>query len=290
MPLDYERLMSMKFDPVTATYTRRDVMLYAIGIGVGMADATDPRDLRYVYERDLRVLPTFAVTLAAQPMLFAEPKFGLNYTLLLHGEQTLELHQPLPVEGTVFSEMQIDAIQDKGATKGAVMHVTRRLHDAGSGDLLVTLGSVIFLRGDGGFGGRSDGAPRRLPVPERSADFIVPVPTSASQALIYRLSGDYNPLHIDPQIAARAGFARPILHGLCGYGMVGRALIRELCDDDPDRLRHLDVRFTSAIYPGEPLHMEVWRLGMGAAAFRLIASERNQIVQDFGRFEYGLDS
>ncbi len=290
MPLDYHRLMSMKFDPVTATYTRRDVMLYAIGIGVGAADATDPRDLRYVYERDLLTLPTFAVTLAAQPMLFAEPRFGLNYTMLLHGEQSLELHRPLPAEGKVVSRMQIEEIHDKGAAKGAVMYVTRRLYDAASDDLLVTLGTVIFLRGDGGFGGRSDGAPRPRPVPERSADMTVPIATSVSQALIYRLSGDYNPLHVDPQTAGRAGFAKPILHGLCGYGMVGRALIREFCSDDPGRLRHLDVRFTSPIYPGEPLHMEVWNLGSGEAAFRLVARERRQIVQDFGRFEYGMDS
>lgn len=290
MPLDYAALMHMKFDPQTATYSRRDVMLYALGIGVGALDPCDPLELKYVYEQDLVTLPTFAVTLAASPMLLADPKFGVNYAMLLHGEQSLELHRPLPVEGTVVSEMQIDEIYDKGVAKGAVMYMTRRLFNGANGDLLVTLGTVVFLRGDGGFGGRSEGAPRPRPVPQRDADMSLAIDVAPNQALIYRLAGDYNPLHIDPQVAGRAGFARPILHGLCGYGMAGRALIRALCDDDPTRLRHLDVRFSSPVFPGEPLHVDAWTLAPGDVAFRVIASRRNQVVQDFGRFEYGTAS
>jgi acyl dehydratase len=197
------------------------------------------------------------------------------------------MHKPLPVEGTVVSEAKIDEICDKGAAKGAIMYMTRRLYEASSGDLLVTMGNVAFLRADGGFGGKSEGAPKPRPVPaDRTADLQANLPVTLNQALIYRLSGDYNPLHIDPDVARSAGFDRPILHGLGGYGTLGRALIKVLCGDDPGRLRRFDVRFTSPVYPGEALHADIWNVGRGEAAFRLVASERNVVVQDFGRVEY----
>jgi acyl dehydratase len=287
MPLDYAKLMSVKFEPTTAQYSKKDTILYALGLGVGSVDPCDANELKYVYERQLVALPTLAVTLAAGAMKLAEPEFGVNYQLLLHAEQSLLVHKPLPVEGTVASQITIDEIYDKGAAKGAIMYMTRKLYDQASGDLLVTMGTVSFLRGDGGFGGKSDGAPKPQPVPsDRPADLTASVPVSLNQALIYRLAGDYNPLHIDPEIARVAGFDRPILHGLCAYGMVGRALIKVLCGDDPTRLRRLDVRFTSPVYPGEPLHIEIWNVGAGAAAFRLVASERKVVVEDFGRVEY----
>lgn len=287
MPLDYARLKSMRIEPIRHTYTRRDTMLYALSLGVGADDPTAAGDLKYVYEKSLVALPMQAVTLSAAPMLLAEPEFGINYELLLHAEQTLLMHQPLPVEGTVIGEISIDEIYDKGASKGAILYMTRKLFDAGSGDLLATLGTAAFLRGDGGFGGKSEGAPKPRPVPaERGADRSVALANPRNQALLYRLSGDYNPLHIDPQLAAIAGFDRPILHGLCHYGMAGRALIAALCDDDPSRLRRLDSRFTSPVYPGEPLHVEIWNIAGGDASFRVVASERDVIVQDFGRCEY----
>jgi len=286
MPLNYTKLMQTKFEPITAQYFKRDTMLYALGLGIGGSNPIDAGELKYVYERDLVALPTFAVTLAADPMLFSDPDFGINYTMLLHGEQSLQLHKPLPVEGTVISQTQIDEIYDKGAAKGAVMYVTRRIFDQNCGDLLVTLGSVAFLRADGGFGGKSDGAPKLRAVPERPADVSVPIYSALNQALIYRLAGDYNPLHVDPEVARRAGFDRPILHGLCAYGMVGRTLIKLLCGDDPSRTRRLNVRFSSPVYPGESLHIAIWKVAAGEAAFRLIATERNVVVQDFGLFEY----
>jgi acyl dehydratase len=289
MPIDYDRLKRMKIEPLRQSYTRRDTMLYALGLGVAANDPVDAGELKYVYEKSLVGLPTQAVTLAAGSMLLAQPEFGINYKMLLHAEQSLLLHKPLPVEGTVTSEISIDEIYDKGAAKGAIMHMTRKLFDAASGDLLVTLGSVAFLRGDGGFGGKSEGAPKPRAVPaERAADLRVALSSTLSQALVYRLSGDYNPLHSDPEIAAAAGFKRPILHGLCHYGMAGRALIKALCGDEPSRLRRLDVRFTSPVYPGEPLHVEIWNIGQGDASFRVVASDRQVVVQDFGRFEFRL--
>jgi acyl dehydratase len=287
MPLDYDRLMRMPAESVTQAYTKRDTILYALGLGVGAADPFDRNELKYVYERNLVALPTQAVVLGASVMRLSDPKFGVNYTMLLHGEQSLRIHKTLPPDGTIVSESKIDEIYDKGAAKGAVMYFTRKLFDKDSGDLLVTMGSVVFLRGDGGFGGKSDGAPKLRPVPaDRAADLQVPVHTTLNQALIYRLSGDYNPLHIDPDVAGQAGFDRPILHGLAAYGMVGRALIKVLCNDEPQRMKRLDVRFTSPVFPGEPLHVDVWKIGAGDAAFKLVATQRGVVVEDFGRFEY----
>jgi acyl dehydratase len=151
----------------------------------------------------------------------------------------------------------------------------------------VTMGNVSFLRADGGFGGKSEGAPKPLAVPmDRPPDLTASLPVSLNQALVYRLAGDYNPLHIDPEVARSAGFDRPILHGLAAYGMVGRALIKVLCGDDPAKLRCLELRFTSPVFPGEPLLVEIWKLAGGDAAFRLVATDRKVVVEDFGRFEY----
>ncbi|MDY6947963.1 MAG: MaoC/PaaZ C-terminal domain-containing protein [Pseudomonadota bacterium] len=287
MPLDYAKLKNTKFEPIRHTYTRRDTMLYALGLGVGASDPTDAGDLKYIYEKSLVALPTQAVTLGAGAMLLAQPEYGINYKMLLHAEQSLLIHKPLPVEATVVGEISVDEIYDKGASKGAILYMTRKLFDAGSGDLLATMGVVSFLRGDGGCGGKTEGAPKPRPVPaQQAADRSVALSNPRNQALIYRLSGDYNPLHIDPEIAAIAGFDRPILHGLCHYGMAGRALIATLCEDDPSRLQRLDVRFTSPVFPGEALQVQVWNIGPGDASFRVVASERNVVVQDFGRCEY----
>jgi len=287
MLIEYAKLKSMQFEPLRHTYTRRDTMLYALGLGVGADDPTDASDLKYVYEKSLVALPMQAVTLAAAPMLLADPAFGIDYKMLLHAEQTLTVHKPLPVEATVAGEFTIDEIYDKGKAKGAIMYMTRRIFDVATGDLLSTAGNVAFLRGDGGFGGKNEGAPRPRATPaDRQADHSIVVNSPRNQALIYRLSGDYNPLHSDPEIAASAGFNRPILHGLCHYGMAGRALIKTLCADDPSRLLRLDTRFTSPVYPGEALRVDVWNIGPGDASFRVVASERNAIVQDFGRCEY----
>jgi acyl dehydratase len=287
MPLDYEKLMRTKFEPVRHTYTRYDTMLYALGLGVATRDPCDWSELKYVYEKNLVALPTLAVTLAAGAMRLADPSLGINYRMLLHAEQSLIIHKQLPVEGTVVSESKIDEIYDKGADKGAVMYMTRTLHDEATGNLLATLGTVSFLRADGGFGGKRDGAPKPRPVPtDRPPDIVADLPVFLNQALIYRLAGDYNPLHSDPEVARSAGFDRPILHGLCGYGMAGRALLKVLARDEPARFKRLDVRFTSPVYPGEPLQIEIWRVGPGDASFRVVATERKVVVEDFGRFEY----
>jgi acyl dehydratase len=165
--------------------------------------------------------------------------------------------------------------------------MTNRLSDAATGEPLADVGMAAFLRGDGGFGGSGEGAPRPQPIPaDRPPDLMLDLPTRPDQALIYRLSGDYNPLHADPDAARSVGFEKPILHGLCAYGVVGRALLRLLCADDPARLRRLDVRFSSPLYPGETVRTEVWREGDGRAVFRALAVERGVVIQNNGAVEY----
>ncbi|ACJ00214.1 MaoC/PaaZ C-terminal domain-containing protein [Rhodospirillum centenum] len=287
MPLDYDLLMSLPPEEVRQSYTARDTILYALGVAAGVPDPLDPGDLKYTYEADLHALPTMAVVLAYPGVWLMEPRFGITWHKVLHGEQTLRLHRPLPVEGTVVAATVIDAIYDKGADKGAVLYTRRDIRDAATGELLATVGQSAFLRGDGGFGGKADGAPKPHPVPDdRPPDLTLDLPTRPEQALIYRLSGDWNPLHVDPGVAALARFSRPILHGLCTYGVAGRAVLRLLCGNDPARLRRLDGRFSAPVFPGETIRTEIWHEGPGRAALRARVVERDLVVLTNGVVEW----
>ena len=288
--IDYEQLMRWPLPPVTQTYTERDTIVYALGLGTANSMPLDDAGLRWVFEGapgGLAALPSMAVVLATGPFWMQDPATGIAWQRILHGEQMLTLHKPLPPAATVTGEHRIEAIFDKGADKGAVMLLSRRLFDAASGDLLATVGSTVFMRGDGGFGGRSEGAPKPHPVPaDRPPDLTLDLPTRAEQALIYRLSGDLNPLHVDPALARAAGFDRPILHGLCSYGIAGRALLTLLCADDPARLKRLDLRFASPAYPGETIRTELWLETPGRAAFRARVLERDQLILNNGLAEF----
>jgi acyl dehydratase len=288
--IDPDRLMRWPLPPVTQTYTERDSIVYALGLGVATSDALDPALLRFIYEGapgGLAALPSMAVVLATGPFWMQDPATGIDWQRILHGEQTLRLHKPLPAAGTVIGEHRIDAIYDKGAGKGALMLLSRRLFDAASGDLLATVGSSVFMRGDGGFGGRSVGAPQPHPLPaERAPDLLLDLPTRPDQAVLYRLSGDLNPLHIDTAVARAAGFERPILHGLCSYGIAARAVLALLCGNEPARLKRLDLRFASPVYPGETIRTEVWFEAPGRAAFRARVVERDQLILNNGLAEF----
>lgn len=257
--------------------TKRDTMLYALGVGAA--------ELGFVYEADLKALPTMAAVLGATGFLWRDPKYGIDWKRVLHGEATLELHAPLPVEGELRGVTTFGPIFDKGADKGAVIYQTRRIYDA-SNTLVATFGGATFARGNGGFGGQSEGQPQPHPVPQRDPDIVHEIATSSSQALIYRLSGDYNPLHIDPEVAKAAGFPRPILHGLCTYGVAGRSVLASLCDNDPSRLRKFNVRFSNPVFPGETIRTEIWREGAGRAAFRASVVERGLVVLNNGLAEH----
>jgi len=283
--IDYDKTKAWRSGPVRHTFTTRDSILYALGLGLG-SDPMDTQQLRFVYEKDLLVLPSMAAVLASPGAWMRErTELGMDFLKLVHGEQGVTLHQPLPAAGTVMGESRVVRIVDKGEGKGAVMHVEKTLTDADSGVLLATAEQVLFLRGDGGFsGGRGGDAPApSLPaVPESAPDAVLELPTRPEAALVYRLSGDINPLHVDPAVAAKAGFPRPILHGLATWGNAARAVVQLFCGYDPVRLHRIHARLTSPVYPGETLVFEGWHVGEGGVAFRLRVKERDVVVLNNG--------
>ena len=284
MPIDVQKLKASPFEPITHRYTERDTMLYALGIGLGH-EPLDTDALRYVYEPQLQALPMMGVVLGYPGFWAKDPATGIDWVRVLHGEQSLELHAPLPAAGTVVGTSRVTALVDKGAAKGALMFSERDITDAASGKLLATARSVSFLRGDGGFSERGQPSdppqPQRLATPDSPPDRVCELTTRPESALIYRLSGDYNPVHADPAVARSAGFERPILHGLCSFGVTGHALLRTLCGWDASRLKEIGCRFSAPVYPGETLRVEMWQRGE-QAQFRTKVVERNVVVLSHG--------
>ena len=281
MAIDYQRLLAWSLPEVRQTYTVHDSQLYALAVGLG-ADPADTRQLPFVYEQAPRALPMQAVVLGYPGFWMKDPATGVDWVRLVHAEQGLTLHRPLPASGEVIGRTRVVGINDKGPDKGAIVYSRRTLHDAATDELIATLDSSTFCRGDGGCGG-SDAPPMTLaPTPQRAPDAMCDLPTLPQQALLYRLCGDFNPLHADPAVARAAGFERPILHGLCTFAVAGHALLRTLCDYDPARLSSLQVRFSAPVYPGETLRTEIWTEADGVA-FRTLAVERGVVVLSHGR-------
>jgi len=253
MPIDLSYI-GKKLDPVTYTYRERDVMLYALGVGCGR------EELPFVYEKDLKVLPTFAVIASFPAMMNLGGALRVNPAMVLHGEQAISLKAPIPTRGTLTTTPTVTAVYDKG--KGAVVVVeTDTVNDKGT--LLFHNTAAIFIRGEGGFGGeRGPSGARNVP-PDRKPDKTVAYATLPQQALIYRLSGDMNPLHADPDFAKLGGFDVPILHGLCSYGLAGRAVLSAFCGNDPARMKGFEVRFAGVVFPGETLTTDMWDVGGG---------------------------
>lgn len=283
--LDYCKTRA--FDSVARqTYTTRDTIVYALGLGFG-EDPLDPGQLRFVYEKHLQAMPTMAAVLASPGFWMRDRKeLGIDALKIVHGEQMLQVHARLPPEGTVIGRTQVTRVVDKGEGKGAVIHAEKRLVDEPTQQLLATVESVYFCRGDGGFSassGESDAPAESAPVvPDASPDGAVDVATRLDQALLYRLSGDINPLHVDPAVAAKLGFPRPILHGLATWGMAGRAIVAACCENDPAKLNGLRARLSAPVLPGDTLRLEYWRNGQGAA-FRMRAVERDAAVLTNGQ-------
>jgi acyl dehydratase len=284
--IDYEKTKAWRSGPVRHAYTTRDTILYAMGVGFG-ADPLDANELRYVYEKELSAVPTMAAVLASPGFWMRERKeLGIDFLKLVHGEQGVTIHSPLPAAGTLVGESRVARIVDKGEGKGAVMHVEKTLTDEADGRLLATVEMVLFLRGDGGFsknGGGDEAAPPAPAVPEGEPDARIELPTRSDAAVLYRLSGDINPLHVDPAVAARAGFEKPILHGLATYGNACRGILGRYCDHDASRLKSIRARLTSPVYPGETLVLECWRAGGSEIAFRASVKERGVQVLANGR-------
>ncbi len=282
--MDTQRLLSYAIPDVEQRYTERDTMLYALGLGLG-ADPLDETELRFVYERELVALPTMAVVLGQSGPWSADPSFGIDRPRVLHAAMEVLLERPLPTAAHVRASEKVLALLDKGLEKGALMVTERRIVHAASGQALARLRSTAMLRGNGGGGEAFGSVPGAHVMPQRPPDRTRDVPTLPRQALIYRLSGDYNPLHADPALARSVGFERPILHGLCSFGIAVASLIRDWCGGDPRRLRRMAVRWTAPVLPGDTLRIESWRDGP-QLSFRAFVAQREVKVMDYGVAEF----
>jgi acyl dehydratase len=287
LPIDPARLLSRPFAPLEQTFTKRDTMLYALGIGFGF-DPLDERALSFVYEGvhgdALRVVPTWANILGYPGFWAREPDTGITWQRLVHAEQEIRIHAPLPAEGRIVAQNRVSALWDRGVERGALMQQQRDVRDAG-GTLLATVTQLTLLRADGGFGAGSPGAaPAPHPLPSRAPDAVCELPTPPQLALLYRLSGDYNPLHADPGVARAAGFERPILHGMATMGVAAHAVLRGLLDYDESRFAGMRVRFTAPAFPGDTLRTELWLDG-SIVSLRTTAVERGAVVLNNGRVE-----
>lgn len=280
--LDYETVMNWPFPDVVQSYTLRDTIIYALGLGYG-ADPLSADELKYVYEKELVSAPTYPVVLGNPGPWMTNPKTGIDWVKSLHGEQGLKIFAPFPGEGTVVGKNRVVGVVDKGPGKGALLMMERDVIDQATGKLLATRTSTSFLRGDGGCGAPPRQQPKATELPERTPDLSYTLDTRRDATLIYRLSGDYNPVHVDPAVARKAGFERPILHGLCTFGVVGRALVDALCDKDPSRLKELNGRFSSVVYPGDAITVDIWHEGRSAAKFRARVAARDAVVFNNGQ-------
>ncbi len=252
MPID-PSVVGKEMAPMEYSYLPRDVMLYALGVGA----TAEPDDLKFVYENGLQVLPTFGVIppFPALMGLITVEGVQINPVMILHGEQYLEIRKPIPVEGKLITKPRVSALYDKG--KGALIELDADTIDE-NGDVVFFNKFGVFVRGEGGFGGEKGPEPGNE-APDRAPDAVIEQATLPQQAAIYRLSGDYNPLHIDPNISGLVGYEKPILHGLCSFGFVGRAVLKAYCDNDPAKFKSIKVRFSRHVFPGETIVTEMWK-------------------------------
>ena len=255
--IDPQRLLALDFPEIVHAYTTRDTILYALGVGLG-SDPLNRHHLQYVYEQGLVALPTMAVVLAYPGFWYRDLDTGLDFSRTVHGAESIAIHAPLPVAVIVVAKTRIVDVIDKGAGRGALVVSERAVCDGADGRLLATVRQTAFCRADGGFGGPERREPRPPPPPDRPADHAVHFTTRPEAALIYRLSGDPNPLHVDPEAARAAGFARPILHGLCTMGVVCHAAVAALFGHDPAALTRMECRFTAPVIPGDSIRSEFW--------------------------------
>ena len=283
MAIVYDKLLALKIPEIEHRYTQKDSILYALGLGFGQ-DPMNEDELAFVYEKNLKALPTLALVLGYTPYWLRNPESGVNWTKVVHGEQGMVLHKPVPPEGAVVGKTRVVEVIDKGESKGALVYSERKVTDQKTGDLIATLTQTTFCRADGGFGGPPREAPAPHPIPDRAPDLTCDLPTRPEMALVYRLSGDINPLHAEPEFAKAAGFPKPILHGLATFGVAGHAILKSVCGYDPSRLTAMKGRFSAPVYPGETIRTELWRDG-GVVSFRSTAVERNVVAINNGRAE-----
>lgn len=286
--LNYDKVRHWPIEEVIQTWTERDSIIYALGLGIG-GDPLDATQLRFTYEKDLQAVPTLAAAIAWPKSWMRNPETGIDYLKLVHGEQDTRLFKPMPASGTVTSKTRVSRICDKGAGKGAIVELVRDIIDTASGERIAETRQISFLRGDGGYSessGVSDEPPQALlGVPDRVPDREFELTSPVQAALIYRLSGDLNPLHADPEIAAKAGFSKPILHGLATYGMAAFAAICVCAGGDAQRLKRIATRFSAPVYPGETLRFQFWEGSNGQWHMRARVDARDAVVLNNGLLE-----
>lgn len=264
--------------PIVKNYTWKDTVLYAIGVGAGFAD------LEYCYEKNIKVLPSFSMSAIFDFFWHIGKLSNVNLAGVLHGEQELVFHAPIPSEGTLTTEGCITNYYDKGAGKGALIVGESNTRHS-NGNLLFTGIVTLFARLDGGFGGQN--VPKKEVVfPKTEPDIVVEASTSPDQPLLYRLSGDIFPLHADPEFAKLCGFERPIMHGLCTHGFSCRALIASLMPGHPENMKRLNCRFSKPLYPGVPIKTLIWKINDGTALWRTVNAQSGEIIIDNGLCEY----
>ena len=281
MTINYARLLAIDIPAVEQSYTTRDTMLYALGLGFGH-DPLDEAELAFVYEKNLKALPTMICVLGSPGPWHRTMNTGIDGLKVVHGEQSFRLHRPLAPAGVLCGKTRVIDIVDKGAGKGAVLFTERTVTEVGSGDVVASLRQTTFCRGDGGFGGPMRRSSPPHAIPERAPDMVCDLPTRPETALIYRLSGDYNPLHSDPAVASAAGFPRPILHGLATFGIAGHAILKAVCGYDVNRLNGMSGRFSAPVFPGETLRTEIWRDG-NVFSYRVGVKKRDVVAISNGR-------
>ncbi|MCY4019511.1 MAG: MaoC/PaaZ C-terminal domain-containing protein [Chloroflexi bacterium] len=279
------RAIGQELGPLTYSYSEREAALYALGIGAP-ADPMDQEELKFVYElssRGFAVFPTFALIYSRDlhHHFLSGDLAGIVYNpmMVLHGEQYLELLRPLPVRGTVRTSLSISQIYDKGS--GMLLTIDGESADK-AGEAFAFSRWSVFIRGLGDYGG-DRGPSSKMEPPKTAPDIVHQERTSERQALLYRLSGDSNPLHADPQMAAIGNYDKPILHGLCTYGFAARAILKHCCANEPLRLRSIGARFSQHVFPGETLQTEIWSLDERELRFQTRALERNAVVLSNGR-------
>ncbi len=281
---DVEEALAVEPEELPGSYTDRDSLLYAVAIGMGK-DPLDEKELEYVCETvGNRVVPTAATVLTrtSRPATNRQNLMAkMNFVMMLHGEQRLQIHQPLPPAADILVANKLTGVYDKGEGKGALVtnETSGKLSD---GSPLYTLGSTMFFRGDGGFGGDSEGAPVPHTLPDREPDNVIEMPQRSDQAMVYALCGDRNPLHRDPGIAKKAGFDVPILHGLCSYGIACHGVLKGMLDYDQTQVTGFDVRFSSPVFPGETQLVEMWK-DDNVISFRVRIKERDVISINNGK-------
>jgi acyl dehydratase len=277
--MNLDRLKSHVFAPVEHELGWRDTIIYALGLGYGF-DPNDRAQLQFVYEDGLKALPSMACVLGYPGFWMRSPELEIDWVRLLHGEHYYEIHHPLPVEGRLTAQHRITGVDDKGEGRGAVVNFEKALYDE-RGTLLARVEQSNFCRGDGGCGSFGQPAKERPPLPDTPPDETCELPTSRQIALLYRLSGDYNPVHADPEVAKEAGFHEPWIAGMCSMGLATRAVIEKFCGDDPARVKSMFVRFRNVCFPGETMRYEFYRTD-GGARFRTVAKEREVVILDRG--------